>query len=147
MSEDAGIEPRTVATLALPARRSNHLARSHPLLARSHPHLARSHPHLAREISSTTWLDLIHISSAEQLITYRQANFAKLTFALPPPHPTPHHIPTSPSTPLIGGIPHTPTMSIKLQWSEIIGWYPLIFRLEPWGGMEGGGEGGVGLAL
>jgi hypothetical protein len=48
VSEDAGIEPRTVPTLALTARRSNHLARSHPQLARSHPHLARSHPHLAR---------------------------------------------------------------------------------------------------
>jgi hypothetical protein len=43
-SEDAGIEPRTVATLALIARRFNQLARSHPHLARSHPHLARSHP-------------------------------------------------------------------------------------------------------
>ncbi len=29
MSKDAGIEPRTVATLALTARCSNHLARSH----------------------------------------------------------------------------------------------------------------------
>jgi hypothetical protein len=29
MSEDAGIEPRTVATFALSAGRSNHLARSH----------------------------------------------------------------------------------------------------------------------
>ncbi len=29
VSEDAGIETRTVATLALTARRSNHLARSH----------------------------------------------------------------------------------------------------------------------
>ncbi len=28
--EDAGIEPRTVATLALTARKSNHSARSHP---------------------------------------------------------------------------------------------------------------------
>ncbi len=34
VSEDNGIEPRT---LALTARRSNHLARSHPHLARSHP--------------------------------------------------------------------------------------------------------------
>jgi hypothetical protein len=42
--EDAGIEPRTVATLALTARRSNQLARSDP-------HLTRSHP---------PWLDLIH---------------------------------------------------------------------------------------
>jgi hypothetical protein len=32
VSEDAGIEPRTVATLALTVRRSNHLARSHPQL-------------------------------------------------------------------------------------------------------------------
>ncbi len=30
LSEDARIEPRTVATLSLTARRSNHLARSHP---------------------------------------------------------------------------------------------------------------------
>ncbi len=30
MSEDAGLEPRTVATMALPVRRSNHSARSHP---------------------------------------------------------------------------------------------------------------------
>ncbi len=44
VSEVAGIEPRNVATLALTARRSNHLVRSHPHMARSHPHLARSHP-------------------------------------------------------------------------------------------------------
>jgi hypothetical protein len=31
VSEDVGIEPRTVATLVLTARRSNHSARSHPL--------------------------------------------------------------------------------------------------------------------
>ncbi len=37
VSEDAGIEPRTVATLTLTARRSIYLARSHPHLARSHP--------------------------------------------------------------------------------------------------------------
>ncbi len=30
MSDDARIEPRTVATLALAVRRSNHSARSHP---------------------------------------------------------------------------------------------------------------------
>ncbi len=30
VTEDAGIEPRTVATLALTARCTNHLARSHP---------------------------------------------------------------------------------------------------------------------
>jgi hypothetical protein len=30
MSEDAGIKPRTVATLAVAVRRSNHSARSHP---------------------------------------------------------------------------------------------------------------------
>ena len=31
MSEDVGIEPRTVATLALTTIRSNHSARSHPM--------------------------------------------------------------------------------------------------------------------
>jgi hypothetical protein len=31
VSEDAGIEPRTVVTTALTVRRSNHSARSHPL--------------------------------------------------------------------------------------------------------------------
>ncbi len=48
VSEDDGIRPRTVANLALSARRSNHSTRSHPLSARSHPHSARSHPHSAR---------------------------------------------------------------------------------------------------
>ncbi len=32
MSEDAGIEPRTVATTALAVRRPNHSARSNPLI-------------------------------------------------------------------------------------------------------------------
>ncbi len=41
---NAGIEPRTVATPALTARRSKHLARSRPHSVRSHPHSARSHP-------------------------------------------------------------------------------------------------------
>jgi hypothetical protein len=36
VSEDAGIELRTVATPTLAVRRSNHSARSHPLSARSH---------------------------------------------------------------------------------------------------------------
>ncbi len=48
VSEDAGIEPRTVTTLALTALRSSHSARSHPHSARSHSHSARSHPHSAR---------------------------------------------------------------------------------------------------
>ncbi len=56
VSEDAGIEPRTVANSSLAARRSNHSARYHPLVsarshvhsARSHPLSARSHPHSAR---------------------------------------------------------------------------------------------------
>jgi hypothetical protein len=39
VSEDAGIEPRTVATLALAVRRSNLSARSHPLSARFHLYL------------------------------------------------------------------------------------------------------------
>ncbi len=37
VSEDAGIEPRTVATLVLAVRRSNHSARSHPHSMRSRP--------------------------------------------------------------------------------------------------------------
>ncbi len=37
VSEDAGIEPGTVATTALAVRRSKHSARSHPHSARSHP--------------------------------------------------------------------------------------------------------------
>jgi len=36
VSEDAGIEPRTVPTTAVAVRRSNHSARSHPQ-SRSHP--------------------------------------------------------------------------------------------------------------
>jgi hypothetical protein len=47
VSEDAGIEPRTVATLALTARRSNTSAISHPQIsARYHPPSARSYPQL-----------------------------------------------------------------------------------------------------
>ncbi len=46
--EDAGIEPRTDASLALTARRSNNSAISHPHSAISHHHSARSHPHSAR---------------------------------------------------------------------------------------------------
>jgi hypothetical protein len=38
VSEDAGIEPRIVATSALAVRHSNHYARSQPHWARSHPH-------------------------------------------------------------------------------------------------------------
>jgi hypothetical protein len=44
---EAVIEPRTVAILALTARRSNHSARSHPLSARSHPHSAHLIHHSA----------------------------------------------------------------------------------------------------
>ncbi len=52
VSEDAGIEPRTVATSALTARRSNHSARSHSNSARSHPPTRLDLIH--------TRLDLIH---------------------------------------------------------------------------------------
>ncbi len=44
VSEDALIEPRTVATSALAIRRSSHTATSHPHSAKSHPHSATSHP-------------------------------------------------------------------------------------------------------
>jgi hypothetical protein len=53
VKEDAGIEPRTVATSAWRARRFNYLARSHPKLC---------------QISFTTWLDLIHYGTASSLI-------------------------------------------------------------------------------
>ncbi len=39
VSEDAGIERRTVATLALAVRLSNHSTRSHPQSARSNPRM------------------------------------------------------------------------------------------------------------
>jgi hypothetical protein len=45
VSEDAGIEPMTVATTALVVGRSNHSARSHPHSARSLP-LNLSCPHV-----------------------------------------------------------------------------------------------------
>ncbi len=35
VSEDAGIEPRSIATLALALRRSDHSARSDPLLSKT----------------------------------------------------------------------------------------------------------------
>jgi hypothetical protein len=60
VSEDAGIEPRAVATTALAVRRSNHSTRSHPYSARSHPLSARSHPlsasghHIQREEHGNT---------------------------------------------------------------------------------------------
>ncbi len=85
MSEDAGIDPRTAATLALTIRCSNHSARSHQKRSYNPTRLdlihkealttrldlihnpARSHPPLGqissttRQDSSTTWLDLFHI--------------------------------------------------------------------------------------
>ncbi len=59
VSEDAGIEPMTVVTLALTAMHTlnqtarSHLkaARSHLQTARSHSQTARSHPHAARSYS------------------------------------------------------------------------------------------------
>ncbi len=48
VSEDAGIESRTVVTLTLAVRHSNPSARSHLHSARSHPHSVRSHPLSAR---------------------------------------------------------------------------------------------------
>jgi hypothetical protein len=53
VSEDAGIEPRTVATLALTARRSTtRLDFIRP--ARSHLHSARSHPVSTLGLASST---------------------------------------------------------------------------------------------
>jgi hypothetical protein len=54
LSEDAGIEPRTVSTSALAVRPSNHSARSNPHVRQDLIHnSARSHPQIR--------LDLIHI--------------------------------------------------------------------------------------
>ncbi len=53
VSEDAGIEPRTVATEALAVRRSNYSARSHPT------DWGRSHPQTRLDLIHTR-LDLIH---------------------------------------------------------------------------------------
>jgi hypothetical protein len=59
VSEDAAIEPRTVATSALAVRRSN------PISFLCSNHSARSHPQLGW-ISSTTRLDLIQNSARSQ---------------------------------------------------------------------------------
>jgi hypothetical protein len=62
VSEDAGIEPRIVATTALTDRHSNHSARSHlsarshPLSARSHPHSAWTHPPTIERMTTVTFL-------------------------------------------------------------------------------------------
>ncbi len=67
VSEDAGIEPRTVATTASTVRCSNPSTRSHPHSARSHPQLGQISSTITGQISSTlgkilstTRLDLIH---------------------------------------------------------------------------------------
>jgi hypothetical protein len=49
VSEDAGIEQRTVATLALTVRLSKHLARSHPQ--------TRSHPRICKQFFSCLSID------------------------------------------------------------------------------------------
>jgi hypothetical protein len=56
VTEDAGIENRTVATFALAVRPSKDLARPHPHSVRSHPHSATSHPHTAR---SHPWVSVV----------------------------------------------------------------------------------------
>jgi hypothetical protein len=93
VSEDAEIEPRTVATTALAVRHSNPPARSHPNTARSHPQSARSHPQSANsqsqlgQISSTTRLDLIHNSARSYPHSARSH---------PPSHIIAGHFPISP---------------------------------------------------
>ncbi len=74
VSEDAGIEPRTVAASTLAVRRSNHSAGSHPLSrlyliqhsARSHPqdHNSARSSHIRQNlIHHAATVDLIHISA------------------------------------------------------------------------------------
>jgi hypothetical protein len=48
VSEDAGIEPRTVATSALAIRRSNHSARSHLMRNIFDPHSSKETTRLIR---------------------------------------------------------------------------------------------------
>jgi hypothetical protein len=61
VSEDAGIEPRTVATSALAVRRSSHSATLHLIHTRlTHPHSATSHPYSSRLYLIHTRLHLIH---------------------------------------------------------------------------------------
>ncbi len=81
VSEDAGIEPRTVATTALAVRRDNHSARSHPHSARSHPHSVRSHPQSAR--SHPHSLDLIHNSARSHPQTRLDLIHTRLDIILP----------------------------------------------------------------
>ncbi len=64
VSEDAGIELRTVTITALAVRGPNHSARSHPLSARSHPHSATDLIHTRLQISSAK-LTSAYFASAE----------------------------------------------------------------------------------
>ncbi len=66
MSEGAGIEPRTVATLSLTARCSNHLDRSHQ------QHLARSHPFKFKQKTKT--FDCKTSNWTEKLLTAKPFN-------------------------------------------------------------------------
>ncbi len=69
--EDAGIEPRTVATTALAVRRSYpHSARSRPQSTRSHPLSARSHLVYPRKLVKTPRVSLrSSLSSCRNQIT------------------------------------------------------------------------------
>ncbi len=61
VSEDAGIDPRTVATSVSAIRRSSHSATSHPQSAISHPlNSASSHPINSATSHPITRLHLIH---------------------------------------------------------------------------------------
>jgi hypothetical protein len=76
VSEDAGIEPRT---LNLSGRRSNHSARSHPHSARSHLHSARFHPHSARSHPHSARSHLIFNSyHIMHFIRHQKTNLRKI---------------------------------------------------------------------
>jgi hypothetical protein len=73
VSEDAGIEPRTVATLALTARRSNHLARSHPLI------LAHLYNLAVKDILQTFLLNMAFIKNAEVCVIFPPISYFMTT--------------------------------------------------------------------
>jgi hypothetical protein len=58
VSEDAGVEPRTVATSSLPDRRSNHSARSHPPVLWSRKYFFRLRALAPWSHKSEFWLRL-----------------------------------------------------------------------------------------
>ena len=81
VSEDAGIEPRTVATSALAVRRSSHSATSHPHSATSHLpfrlHLIHTRLHLIH-----FRLHLIHSATSHPQLGYISSSLCYISSTL-----------------------------------------------------------------